>query len=459
MLFQYANVNLVLTFAKKRMLLKMKGSKASQMANHFAAEFERKIMKKFFKPILLITALFLLSVPVYAAGLVSPIQSQASIAEGYYVLMPQCASGKVLSVKGASVSRYATFVSKTYDRDGSQIFYISRNTDGTYTIKNKKSKMVLGIKGASTADGAIVRQAPDSKSSYQKWYIFKWKSYYMIQSAISRKMLTVKGSSSLDNTKVYMHTYHQHMKGEHWTFIKVGGSVSSSTEQEEDEITPKYPTSSKTGMSSQDYEVLNNIIGAVETGGQVYGQRDYSDYTAPYANTSLEVTCTLGWGAFYGEEAQYLVQKILDTAPKTFKKIDKKGLIQEALKQNWVKTKWKPTAEEQELLVALISTSAGKKIQDAMVTSLMKTYVSSCKSQYTSNTWAIMMYCEIRHLGGKGGADRIFQRCESKGSYSLDTIMWALKQDQKDKSSSYQVGDSVFWQRHEKCCEFIVKYA
>ncbi len=412
-------------------------------------------MKKFFKLATLTFMLFLMSASVFAeTKKVSPIKPTASIPSGYYVLIPRCAPTRALSVKGNSTARYAQYVSRTYSKNTGQIFYISRNNDGTYTIKNKKSKLVLGIRGGSTKEGAIVRQGTDGKHNYQKWHIFKNGDYYMIQSSISKKMLTVAQSSTLNNAKIYMHTYHAHMKGERWKFVKLGGSVSSGST-----TTSKYKTSSKTGMSSSDYKVLTNIIGAVETGGQVYGQRDYADYTAPYTNSSLEHTCTLGWGAFYGEEAQYLIKTIYSRNPAEFKKIDKKGLIQAALKKNWVQTRWKPSAAEKDILVKLITTETGKAVQDAMFTSLMKQYVSSCKSEYTDNTWAIMMYCQIRHLGGKNGADRIFSKCRAKNSYTLDTIMWALKLDQADTSSSNQVGDAKFWSRHEKCCEFIQKYA
>ena len=419
-------------------------------------------MKKFFSLFILTLTMYLLSASFVSADadLAKILKPAASVPEGYYILMPQCAPSRALSIKNASTSRYATAVSKTYAKDSSQIFYIDRLSDGTYTLKNKKSKLVLGVKNSSTEDGAIVRQSSYTGGNFQKWYFFKVGSYYMIQSAISNKMLTVLGRSTLNNARVYMHYYHEHMKGEHWALVKVGGAVSSGSDaQEEDEITSKYGTTKKTGMSASDYEVLNNIIGAVETGGQVYGQRDYGDYTAPFTNSSLEYTCTLGWGAFYGEEAQYLISQILKKAPTTFKKIDKKGLIQKALEKNWVTSRWNPSSAEKAVLKKLIVTKIGKAVQDQMMTQLMKTYVNSCISEYTKNTWAIMMYCEVRHLGGKSGADRIFGRCKAKNSYTLDTIMWALKQDQKDTSSSNQIGDSKFWSRHEKCCEFIEKYA
>ena len=52
-------------------------------------------------------------------------------------------------------------------------------------------------------------------------------------------------------------------------------------------------------MNDQNMAVLTNIIGAVESGGQVYGKRRYDAYAAPYANSSIEYTVTLGWAQNY----------------------------------------------------------------------------------------------------------------------------------------------------------------
>ena len=39
-------------------------------------------------------------------------------------------------------------------------------------------------------------------------------------------------------------------------------------------------------MTNEQKAVLRKIIYAVETGGQVYGQQDYSDFTEAYENNS-----------------------------------------------------------------------------------------------------------------------------------------------------------------------------
>ena len=57
-------------------------------------------------------------------------------------------------------------------------------------------------------------------------------------------------------------------------------------------------------MNKENMAVLTNVIGAVESGGQIYGKRDYSAYAAPYTNSNVEHTITLGWAQNYGDEAK-----------------------------------------------------------------------------------------------------------------------------------------------------------
>ena len=210
-------------------------------------------------------------------------------------------------------------------------------------------------------------------------------------------------------------------------------------------------------MNKQNMEVLTNVIGAVESGGQIYGKRNYAAYAAPYANTELEHTITLGWAQNYGAEARRLVQMIYDADPEGFKKIDSSGSIQGMLAKDWVAIKWKPTAAQKKVLISLITSDAGKKCQDELFAELMEKFISECETNYSKDVQVIMMYCEIRHLGGAGPVKRIFERIS--GTITLDKIMASLVKDQKDTASSNQVGDSKFWSRHLKCKEFIERYA
>ena len=210
-------------------------------------------------------------------------------------------------------------------------------------------------------------------------------------------------------------------------------------------------------MNKQNMEVLTNVIGAVESGGQVYGKRRYEAYAAPYTNSNLEHTITLGWAQNYGSEAKKLIQMIYDADPAGFKKIDSSGSIQSMLPKDWVAIKWKPTAAQKKILINLITSDAGKKCQDDLFAELMEKFISECEKSYSKDVQIIMMYCEIRHLGGQSAARRIFDRIS--GTITMDKIMASLVKDQKDTSSDNQVGDSKFWSRHLKCKEFIEQYA
>ena len=44
-------------------------------------------------------------------------------------------------------------------------------------------------------------------------------------------------------------------------------------------------------MTDHEKLVMRNIIYAVETGGQVYGQKNYADFTEAYTNSSSEHDC------------------------------------------------------------------------------------------------------------------------------------------------------------------------
>lgn len=210
-------------------------------------------------------------------------------------------------------------------------------------------------------------------------------------------------------------------------------------------------------MNSQNMQVLTNTIGAVESGGQVYGKRRYDAYTPPYTNTQQEHTITLGWAQNYGPEAKKLIQMIYDISPANFRNLDPKGVIYNMLDKDWIAMKWNPAASQKNILISLIDSGAGHTAQDTLFQDYMRQFIKDCEADYTKDIKAIMMYCEIRHLGGKGPVDRIFRRCS--GNYSLDNIMASLKKDQDDKSSDNQVGDKKFWSRHEKCYEFINAYA
>ena len=211
-------------------------------------------------------------------------------------------------------------------------------------------------------------------------------------------------------------------------------------------------------MNDQNYIVLSKVIGAVETGGQKYGNARYDAYVPPYTNTPKEHTITLGWAQNYGSSAEKLISMIYRKDPHVFERLDTATpSISSMLGKDWSGMRWNPNSSQKKALIALIDSEVGHQCQDELFAEDMKKFVSDCESKYTQDVKAIMMYCEVRHLGGKTPTERIFDRC--KGNYSVDSIMKSLKKDQDDTSNNNQVGDKKYWSRHEKCAEFVNKYS
>ena len=146
-------------------------------------------------------------------------------------------------------------------------------------------------------------------------------------------------------------------------------------------------------MDKTSLAILTNIIGAVESGGQIYGKRNYSAYAGKGQNSSNEKTCTLGWAQNYGNEGRTLCKMILAKDPTAFRKADTAG-IEKKLSVDWVKTGWNPSAKEKKALIAIITTFAGKECQDELFKQLMSTYIKSAEAFGVKDVKAQMMWCE-----------------------------------------------------------------
>ena len=209
-------------------------------------------------------------------------------------------------------------------------------------------------------------------------------------------------------------------------------------------------------MTSKQMEILTNIIGGVESGGQIYGKRRYDAYAGKGANSSNERTCTMGWAQNYGNEGRKLCKMILDADPQAFRRADTAN-IESKLNTDWVATGWSPTAKEKAALIAIITTDAGKKCQDQLFAELMEKYIASALAYDPGMSVAAqMMWCEIEHLGGLGPVKRIFGR--AKKPYTPDTVYASLILDQQDTSNSNQVGDRIYQTRHQCCVRWIKEY-
>ena len=216
-------------------------------------------------------------------------------------------------------------------------------------------------------------------------------------------------------------------------------------------------------LSDYNLHVLTNVISGVETYGQRYSdERNWSDFTPAYAATKNEVSITIGWAANYGEEARKLLQMIQTDYPNDFQQNDIGGLVAAAIKKPFTSQPYYQPAvgsTSVKAIVQIISSEGGKKTQDKLFGQIMETYLKRAIDYgiNPANIKALMMWCEISHLGGSEPVKRIFNRCGTNPS--MDAIMTALKKDQQDTSNGTQVGDKIFQSRHDCCYKWINQYA
>lgn len=190
-------------------------------------------------------------------------------------------------------------------------------------------------------------------------------------------------------------------------------------------------------LSKTNLEILVKIIYAVETGGQVYGNCRYDDFTEAYTNSSNETAITIGAGQWFAGEAKTLLQKIKEKDPDTFKKLDSKDEIAADLKSaDWSKYQLKKSSAKAKTIVKIISSAAGKEVQDSLVREQMEKYVTEAEKLGVTDQAALMMCANFRHQGGLSAVKRVLGKTEKP--YTLDHIYFACCTDTGNQVGAYK---------------------
>lgn len=189
-------------------------------------------------------------------------------------------------------------------------------------------------------------------------------------------------------------------------------------------------------MTDKQKEVLRKIIYAVETGGQVYGQQDYSDFTEAYTNSSEEHAITIGAGAWYGTEAKTLLERIYDADPEQWEKIDKVRLLEQVQTANWECFNISRVSQLANTIVALISSDLGVKCQDNLMDEQLATYAEEAIKQGVTDARAQAMCVNFRHQGGQGAVTRILTKTQKP--YTLDNLYAACQTDTGNQVGAYK---------------------
>lgn len=189
-------------------------------------------------------------------------------------------------------------------------------------------------------------------------------------------------------------------------------------------------------MTDEQKAVLRKIIYAVETGGQVYGQQDYSDFTEAYTNSSEEHAITIGAGQWYATEAQTLLERIHDADPETWSRLDNIGLWEQVQNEDWNCYNISSKSQFATLIVRLISSKTGIKCQDSLMDEQLATYADEALKRGVTDARGQAMCVNFRHQGGIGTVTRILAKTQKP--YTLDNLYAACQTDTGNQVGAYK---------------------
>nr|DAH16815.1 MAG TPA: endolysin [Caudoviricetes sp.] len=189
-------------------------------------------------------------------------------------------------------------------------------------------------------------------------------------------------------------------------------------------------------MTNEQKAVLRKIIYAVETGGQVYGQQDYSDFTEAYENNSDEHAITIGAGQWYATEAQTLLKRIHDADPEAWDRLDNIGLWEQVQNEDWSCYNISSKSQFAALIVRLISSKTGIKCQDSLMDGQLATYAEEALKRDVTDARGQAMCVNFRHQGGLGAVTRILAKTQKP--YTLDNLYAACQTDTGNQVGAYK---------------------
>lgn len=209
-------------------------------------------------------------------------------------------------------------------------------------------------------------------------------------------------------------------------------------------------SSAKLGSETQ-MDIMLNMLGAMETGGQIYGQRDYGNVIN--AEAGGEVASTIGWSSLYANNAKNFLIRFREENRDKFTELDKGGIIAPLLEKDWIAERVELNTDQTSVVKDILLSNEGKKLQDKIAAERVVKHWNYCANTYTTNLRAVFWYTQLAELGGGDYAsspvDAVFQACD--GDYSTENILKQLKK----RNQGSQIGASLYNSRHEKYKKWI----
>lgn len=201
-------------------------------------------------------------------------------------------------------------------------------------------------------------------------------------------------------------------------------------------------------LTATQKEVIRKIIYAVETGGQVYGNVRYDDFTEAYANSSIEHAITIGGGAWYATEAQRLLKLIRTKNPTVFKKLDTAGIGIDLDTKNWATYKVQKESDKAKCIQKIIGSATGIKCQDLLIDEQMQAYVDEVSALGVTDIQALLMCANFRHQGGLSAVKRILAKTQKP--YTLNNVYKACQSDTGNQVGAYKLRQKMVYESLKK---------
>ena len=184
-------------------------------------------------------------------------------------------------------------------------------------------------------------------------------------------------------------------------------------------------------VNEKNKKVLRKIIYAVESGGQVYGQADYSNFTEAYTNSPNEHAVTIGAGQWYADEAKDLLIRISQVGGEGFT-----DELRDSLSGSWTTRIIKKGSSLAKTIQKVIGTETGKACQDAMLDEQMEMYCKSAEGLGVTDEAAQAFAANLRHHGGYSAMQRVISK--TARPYTLDNLYQATLSDTGNQVGAYR---------------------
>ena len=205
-------------------------------------------------------------------------------------------------------------------------------------------------------------------------------------------------------------------------------------------------------LSDSAVHVICNIIYAVESGGQTYGNADYGDVTEAYTNSSQEHAITIGAGQYYGENAKKLLSKIRTKHPDLFERLDTAGVGEDLESADWGSYRISKDSEKAKCISKIISSEEGKKVQDElMYEEFISGYLDTANSLGIDDVKHAALYIQAAHLNPQALSTRYENIPESSRNYE-GFYQWLIGGNPSNQNA---VNGTTYTTRHQAAKEMI----